>query len=307
MRGLLTARDEITRVSFRVGDLEAARKTQKRNGGNVVVTAAAQERILKLAGLEAARLIANIEDRCRRVLENAAVSPKDQYPQAIVQRQLVEIIERYIDYPVAEFASARPTYRIVQTKSGPRKRRPMKIRNQAAFDEWQTRKAAEKKKKALYQAAKRKRELINATAAEKKRDRARVARLKQAEKGDADPPKLTAREQRALRTLHQRELNKGIIEESLADPSVRMVQWTTARDSKVCATCAQYELWVVPLGDNALYMFTAPLHPNCRCRWMPVPMATEKAYGIKKTRKADWPDFDEFPPAEGFGGLRVSA
>ena len=53
-----------------------------------------------------------------------------------------------------------------------------------------------------------------------------------------------------------------------------MAEWTTAGDERVCPECGGWEGIKMTI-EEARGMI--PLHPNCRCDWLP---ATKKSDGV---------------------------
>lgn len=54
--------------------------------------------------------------------------------------------------------------------------------------------------------------------------------------------------------------------DSYADLGVEMVEYLTANDERTCDTCMPMNGNVYPVNEAPV----VPLHPNCRCTWIPV-------------------------------------
>jgi len=60
-----------------------------------------------------------------------------------------------------------------------------------------------------------------------------------------------------------------------------LVEWVTQRDDKVCPECYAMEGVIYTVADAKGVL---PLHPNCRCAWLPV----EKGLSKKETKERMW-------------------
>ncbi len=63
-------------------------------------------------------------------------------------------------------------------------------------------------------------------------------------------------------------------------------EWVTAGDDRVCAECAGLEGAIFTLATAQGML---PLHPNCRCAWIPLNTAGE----VKPSSEFDWEDSDD--------------
>jgi SPP1 gp7 family putative phage head morphogenesis protein len=74
-----------------------------------------------------------------------------------------------------------------------------------------------------------------------------------------------------------------------------MVEWSSASDDLVCGQCADMDGAVMPIASASAII---PLHPNCRCCWIPANVGEEKArkawYSKDEGGRAVWQDVKQF-------------
>lgn len=286
MIGKEAARREAAAAARERGDrLGAANILQQ----PIVVKASAEKRMFKIASVEAGVWVREIEDRCKRVLVNAMAGP---YDAALVRQQIYAAITADLEerQGAAQFARYQG--------------RPMKRRDEEKYRRWQQRTSVKSR-------AARTERLLN-DVEDGARARAKDPSLSPAERAKAKrtyqeiaegrkegryPKRLnqTVMKAKAV-TTRARTTNMAIIDAAQEDETVTMLQWTTARDAKVCDTCNDYDKWTVKKDDPAVGNFSPPLHYRCRCRWMHVHAEDAKKLKIKATARPD------VEPAPGFGG-----
>ncbi len=89
-----------------------------------------------------------------------------------------------------------------------------------------------------------------------------IARMIQAIPGFAD----STRAQRIARTEIISAHSQGTLEGYKESGRVRQVQFYTAMDERTCDYCLNYHNQIFNLGDQ----IPIPLHPLCRCVWLPI-------------------------------------
>ena len=73
-----------------------------------------------------------------------------------------------------------------------------------------------------------------------------------------------------------------------------MVEWSSASDDLVCGLCADMDGSVMPIDKAGSII---PLHPNCRCCWLPANIGEDKSRKVwtekDKEGKAVWRDLEQ--------------
>lgn len=98
--GMLESRDEVVRISSRVGDDATAKAAAARNQGRVVITASIRRQIEGAAIVEGQAWINEIEAKCRQVLLNAhdaAQKGLPDVPPKTIGKQLRGVIEDMLE------------------------------------------------------------------------------------------------------------------------------------------------------------------------------------------------------------------
>ncbi len=296
--GMLAARDGAARLSRLAGNQDEAREIAGANGGDVVISASAQKRIIDRARVNSGAWVNEIETRCRRVLVN--VDHSVEYDAQETRRQLGAVLRAYIEIPEPlTFAEATPKKR----KRG----RRAKVRNKEQYKKFQESRLPYLKyvrNQLVPETIARARERVadkNLPPSERSRARKVIERYRLGDTGDAiinENLKAHHLKQKVITDWNE-EMNRGVVEQARNTPAITHLQWTTARDNKVCAICQPYDGLVVTLKSSLIGNYSPPLHPNCRCMWIPLTRAIVKEQGLKATKRRKAPA----DPVPGYGGI----
>jgi hypothetical protein len=98
--GMLESRDEVVRISSRIGDDATAKASAERRNGQVVITSTMRRQIEGAAIVEGQAWVHEIEAKCRQVLLNAHDSAQKGLPDVpgkVIGKQLRGVIEDMLE------------------------------------------------------------------------------------------------------------------------------------------------------------------------------------------------------------------
>jgi len=264
----------------------------------VVVSAAAGAEIATHAAIEAEKLLRLMEDKCRAVLLNTLPmrAQKKVAPDAnLLALQLGMSVRSILEETPLPLEFAGRRIRIAD------KEKYLRYQQEKATAPRDARKRlARQVKQPWYQEHLKK----IADRAVRQRLQARANGWKRYIEGrQAYPPQRlsTPVKNSLLRTGKVMQYNRAMMKSAMETEEVVYLQFTTQRDSRVCAICDDHDLWTVKKADVALVFRVPPLHNNCRCYLIQITRQVAKKFGVRPTKKGDWPTEE---PADGFGGIR---
>lgn len=262
LSGEIEARDDIIRISKRLGDKKTEEYERNKNDGELVLSKAAKRRVLSQGIKEGNQWVVDIEKRCKETLREAM---KDKLSTSETARLLKDAVLYEIEPVNASTAFAAPAQKM------PKKVAPTRVETKQAWRRAATNKRW-KVQRSLYD--------------KKKKTRKDIKILK-------------AQAQTRLRTGWNRWYNNRQAARANENPEVVYMQFSLGRSKEHTDICASRQGMVLPKNDPRWATNTPPLHFGCKSRLLPVTRAAAKEYGIKRwtPREIRDPGYD---PAEGF-------
>jgi len=274
----LESRESAIKLATKLEQWDQVKKLERIK--EVRVSAPVLRRIAERSASRAEEFLVKVEGDCRELLRGVLPRKGIPYPAKDVAKRLAGEIRKYVEeVEPTTFATTNPRTRTVQTKRGPRKRRPMKVRDRAQYERW---------KKTRTPTVRYVREELAEEVGKKVRLKRRWQMI-------------------LAETEYIRSENEALVDWAMQYDEITMLQWTSKRDGRVCSICKAYDLWTVRKRDPVVALYSPPAHPACRCKWLHIPKFAAKEYGLKPTYKRDWPMNDKDDPIElapGYGGLR---
>lgn len=250
MDGALSGAEEtkqnIIRISERVGGGKAADFERKRDKGKIRISAKIRRQILGYAIGEGNRWVDDLEHTCRKVLGNALATKTAGNPiaQTAIAKQLQEAILDDIEPAQTAAAFAAPAKKL------PKKAKVLLAKSKAAYRKAQT-------------------------------DRKWKKQLAKAKTGKQRKV-LKRRRKSLLDTAWNRQYNQMVVVRSNENPEVVYLQFTLGRAKNHTDQCLARQGMVARKDDPRWAENTPPLHWDCRSTLIPVTRDAAKRYGIKR-------------------------
>lgn len=268
LSGEIEARDDIIRISKRLGDKKTEEYERNKNDGELVLSKTAMRQVLKLGIAEGNQWVVDIEDRCKETLREAM---KDKLPTSETARLLKDAVLYEIEPINASATFAAPAQKMPKRVAPTRVETKQAWRRAATDKRW-------KVQRSLYD--------------KKKKTRKDIKILK-------------AQAQTRLRTGWNRWYNNRIIGRANENPEVVYLQFMLGRSKVHTPQCEARQNMVMRKNDPRWATNTPPLHFGCKSRLLPVTKAAAKKYKIKRWTPREVRDPD-YAPQSGFQMQGVS-